>query len=71
MSGQIPLHSSSSAAMSHLDYFPQDYQAGRTAFRAAAEKAGATIATYEAGSHGPNGEPVSTEVALLGSADAP
>ena len=71
MYGQYGFPSSSSAAMSHLDYFPQDYQAGRAAFRAAAEKAGAAIATYEAGSKGPDGEPVSTDVALLGRADAP
>ena len=57
--------------MSHLDYFPQDYRSGRTAFLAAAEKAGAEIATYEAGSSGPDGAPVSTDVALLGRADAP
>ncbi len=57
--------------MSHLEYFPQDFRSGRAAFRAAAEKAGATLATYEAGSTGPDGEPVATDVALLGREDAP
>ncbi|MGZ0247370.1 MAG: M14 family metallopeptidase, partial [Alphaproteobacteria bacterium] len=61
----------SSRVMSHLNYFPQDYRAGRTAFLAAAEKAGARIATYDAGSTGPDGEPVYTDVALLGREDAP
>lgn len=57
--------------MSHLDYFPQDYRSGRAAFLAAAEKAGAEIATYEAGSSGPDDAPLSTDVALFGRADAP
>ena len=57
--------------MSHLDYFPQDYRAGRAAFRAAAERAGAKIASYEAGSTCPNGEAVTTDVALFGNPDAP
>ena len=57
--------------MSHLEYFPQDYRAGRASFLAATEKAGARIATYDAGSTGPDGEPVFTDVALLGHEDAP
>lgn len=57
--------------MSHLEYFPQDYRSGRTAFLAAAEKAGAEVATYDAGSRGPDGNPVMTDVALLGRDDAP
>lgn len=65
------LVSPSSAAMSHLAYFPEDYRAGRTAFRAAAEKAGARLVTYEANSIGPDGMPVTTDVALLGRDDAP
>ena len=57
--------------MSHINYFPSDYRAGRAAFLAAAAKAGAEIATYGAGSSGPDGELVYTDVALLGRADAP
>ena len=54
-----------------LNYFPKDYKSGRTAFLAAAGKAGARIATYDAGSVGPDGGPLYTDVALLGSDDAP
>lgn len=57
--------------LSHLDCFPADYRSARAAFRAAAERAGARIETWEAGSTGPDGEPVFTDVALLGPADAP
>ena len=57
--------------MSHLEYFPQDYRSGRAAFLAAAEAAGARIDTREAGSTGPDGKPVYTDVALLGRTDAP
>jgi hypothetical protein len=57
--------------MSHLDYFPADYRSGRTAFLAAAEKAGAAVETYAAGSTGPDGGEVFTDVALLGKPDAP
>ena len=57
--------------MSYLDYFPADYRSGRAAFRAAAERAGARLAAYDAGSHGPDGAPVTTDVALLGRTDAP
>lgn len=56
---------------SHLDYFPADYRAGRAAFRAAAEAAGARLETYPSGSTGPDGDPVFTDVALLGRPDAP
>ena len=57
--------------MSHLVYFPSDYQSGRVAFLGAAERAGAELVTYEAGSTGPDGEPVFTDVALLGRKNAP
>lgn len=57
--------------MSHLDYFPSDYRDGRSRFLAAAAEAGARIATYDAGSTGPDGAPVYTDVALLGPDDAP
>ena len=71
MSGQRPSGSPSSGTMSHLVYFPSDYQSGRVAFLAAAERAGAELVTYEAGSTGPDGEPVFTDVALLGRKNAP
>jgi hypothetical protein len=57
--------------MSHLKYFPRDYRSGRAAFLTAARKVGAEIATYEAGSKGPDGNVVCTDVAFLGRDDAP
>ncbi|MGB0631698.1 MAG: DUF2817 domain-containing protein [Alphaproteobacteria bacterium] len=57
--------------MSVFDYFPKDYAQGRERFRAAAAKAGAEIRSYDAGSSGPDGTPVATDVALLGKPDAP
>ena len=57
--------------MSANRYFPTDYADGRAKFIAAAKKAGAQIHTYEAGSTGPDGAPVATDVALLGDPDAP
>ncbi|NBP71794.1 MAG: DUF2817 domain-containing protein [Alphaproteobacteria bacterium] len=62
---------SCSAAMTAIDYFPANYAQGRDRFRAAAEKAGAEIRTYDSGSAGPDGSPVSTDVALLGNPGAP
>lgn len=55
----------------HLTCFPADYRSGRAAFRGAAEKAGAKVETYAAGSAGPDGEPVFTDIVLLGRPDAP
>jgi len=52
-------------------YFPDDYRSGRAAFIDTAEKANAQLETYGAGSTGPDGEPVYTDVALLGDRDAP
>ncbi len=57
--------------MSHLNYFPADYRSGRAAFLAAAEKAGATVETLSAGTKGPDGDDVFTDVALLGDPDTP
>lgn len=60
-----------SSAIPQNGYFPPDYRSGRAAFRDAAAGAGATVLTYPSGSDGPDGEPVYTDVALLGPADAP
>lgn len=57
--------------MSAVEYFPADYRTGRAAFCDAAEQAGATVISYAAGSTGPDGKPVFTDVALLGNPDAP
>lgn len=57
--------------MSAISYFPRDYRSGRAGFREAAERAGARLVEYDAGSAGPDGEPVYTDVALLGRDDAP
>ena len=52
-------------------YFPSDFADSRVRFRAAAEKAGADLKIYDAGSKGPDGTTVTTDVALLGQNDAP
>ena len=57
--------------MSAITYFPSDYAQGRDRFRAAAEKAGAEIRVYDAGSAGPDGQSITTDVALLGEPEAP
>ena len=57
--------------MSPVAYFPADYRSGRAAFRAAAAAAGARLASYMAPSTGPDGEPLHTDVAVLGAEDAP
>ena len=57
--------------MSPVEFFPEDYRSGRSAFRAAAEAAGARLATYDAPSIGPDGAPLHTDVAVLGRDDAP
>ncbi len=57
--------------LSQSGYFPPDYRSGRAAFRDSAEGAGARLETVAAGSLGPDGEPVYTDVALLGPDDAP
>ncbi len=52
-------------------FFSSDYFEARRKFLAAAEQAGAEVQTYQ-NNHatGPDGEPLFTDVALLGSADA-
>ena len=57
--------------MCTIDYFPTDYADGRAKFRTAAEQAGAELRTYDAGARGPDGTSLTTDVALLGSRDAP
>ncbi len=52
-------------------HFPADYRSGRAAFLAAAQAAGARLASYAAPSKGPDDEPLHTDVAVLGSEDAP
>ena len=56
--------------MPHRSYFPADYRAARSAFRVAAERAGAELTAYPASSPGPDGKPLYTDVAVLGSASA-
>ena len=57
--------------MCTIDYFPTDYADGRAKFRTAAEQAGAELRTYDAGAREPDGTSLTTDVALLGSRDAP
>ncbi|MEE2997330.1 MAG: DUF2817 domain-containing protein [Pseudomonadota bacterium] len=56
--------------MSDFDYFPENYARGRERFLSAANKAKAEVRTYPAGSYGPDGNSVFTDVALLGNQDA-
>lgn len=51
--------------------FPRDYADGRRAFRDAAGAAGARLFAYDARAAGPDGEPLHTDVAVLGPDDAP
>ncbi len=62
---------SCSAEMFISHYFPTDYEDGRTKFRAAAEKANADLHVYGANVRGPEGNAVTTDVALIGQKDAP
>ena len=48
-----------------------DFAALRTAFRAAAQRAGAELFDYPHPLHGPDGQVLTTDVALLGRRDAP
>lgn len=51
-------------------YFSATYAEARDKFRAAAQEAGATITTYEnPNAKGPNGEVLTTDVAILGAKD--
>lgn len=57
--------------MSWISCFPASYASGRAAFLAAAEAAGARLASYAAPSKGPDGEDLHTDVAVIGADDAP
>lgn len=56
--------------MSFADYFSPDYRSARGKFLAAAESAGARVETFENPALGPDGEPVFTDVALIGNEKA-
>lgn len=51
-------------------YFSASYSDARNKFRLACQQAGATITEYPHPLRGPEGEPLSTDVARIGSADA-
>ncbi|MEC8289387.1 MAG: M14 family metallopeptidase [Pseudomonadota bacterium] len=57
--------------MVHRNYFSSNYTEARKRFRVATEHAGGSIHTYAAGCKGPDGDPVTTDVAVIGDPDAP
>ena len=52
------------------NYFSDSYQEARQAFSGAAQKAGAELETILHPLAGPNGEPIATDVAVMGNPDA-
>ncbi|MFT4628422.1 MAG: hypothetical protein ACI8PZ_007117 [Myxococcota bacterium] len=57
--------------MSAIDRFPADYLSSRERFRQAAAAAGATLEAYPIGLDGPDGTPLTLDVARLGTEGAP
>ena len=53
-----------------IRYFSSSYESAREAFLEAAQHAGASVENFQNPHHGPGGEPLFTDVALLGSAGA-
>ena len=51
-------------------FFPNSFAQGRSRFREAAQAAGARLSSHAHPARGPSGEPLSTETAWLGPADA-
>ena len=56
--------------MDCLNYFAHDYASARLKFLEAAESAGAEIVSFETGGESPGGDPLCTDVALLGNSSA-